>query len=107
MTDISDWPDLIQVVKLRYKSVLNDEWQDLPDGTPVFQEYVQIPLNEYQIGNILEMLDNAEDTGDWYLELLSILIVAMDKAGIKEVKSNKGRFFRIDDLRKGIIGTEE
>lgn len=103
MTDLNNWPDLVQVVKLRQRTLDDNRWQDLPDGTPVFSEYVQVPLNAYQMGNLLEALKMAEEDGDWHQELIAIIAYAMDKAGIIEVTSNQGSTFRLEMLRKGML----
>jgi hypothetical protein len=103
MTDIPHWHELVQVVKLRCRNYHTKEWQNSPGGKPAFLEYIQVPLNEYQMGNILEMLSNAGDTGDWYEELISIMIAAMDRANIKSVTGNDGTTFELEDLKKGLI----
>ena len=71
MTDISNWPDLVEVKG----------------------HYVMVPLNEYQMGNLMDALTQAQDSGDWWHELQDIVGVAMKKAGINEVRSNNGLTF--------------
>jgi hypothetical protein len=71
MTDIGNWRDLIRV-----------------EGA-----YILVPLNAYQMGNLLDALTQAKDTGDWWRELQDIVAAAMDKAEIKEVQSNTGLTF--------------
>ena len=71
MTDIGNWPDLIEQ----------------KNG------YIMVPLNEYQMGNLLDALTQAQDTGDWWYELQDIIGVAMKKFAIKEAGSNRGLTF--------------
>ena len=100
MTDINRWDELVQVVKLRCRSFVSDEWQDFRDK-PVFSEYIQVPLDPYHMGHIVGMLARSECNGDWYHELLSIMIVGMDKAGIETLTNNFGDVFRLKDMRTG------
>lgn len=101
MTDISRWPDLVHVVRLRSKDPLTGEWQnwDNDPDKPVFGDYVMVPLDKYHIGNLLSALVRSEDTGDWYDEMITILYVAMDRAGINEVSSNLGDTFTLEQVR--------
>jgi hypothetical protein len=71
MTDISKWPELVRC-----------------EG-----QYVMVPLNAYQMGNLLDALTQARENGDWYCELQDIIGVAMDKAGLNELQSNSGKTF--------------
>jgi hypothetical protein len=86
MTDIGNWPALVCKVGF----------------------YVMVPLNEYQIGNLLDALTQAEETGDWYGELQDILAVAMKKAGIKEVDCNRGATFTQEQVaRREVCRSDE
>ena len=76
MTDRGDWPDLIE----------------RKGG------YIMVPLNEYQIGNLLDAITQAQTTGDWWWEWVSICSATMQKLGIKEVGSNRGLTFSVDNL---------
>jgi hypothetical protein len=71
MTDIGNWPDFIE--KKDY--------------------YIVVPLNEYQMGNLLDALTQGQDTGDWWHELQDIIGVAMQKFGIETLSSNRGAVF--------------
>jgi hypothetical protein len=71
MTDIGNWPDFIE--KKNY--------------------YIVVPLNEYQMGNLLDALTQAQDNGDWWHELQDIIGVAMQKFGIETLSSNRGAVF--------------
>lgn len=106
MTDISNWSKFVNVVKLRYRNI-DGTYQDLPNGEPVYFEYVQVPFNDYQIGNLLGALARSERNGDWWHEVLSILLVAMDEAGIKEIGNNFGDHFSIEDIRRGKLQVKE
>lgn len=68
MTDISDWHLLIE-----------------RKGP-----YAMIPLNEYQMANLLDALAQARDNGDWYGELQDIIGMVMKKQGIENLISNRG-----------------
>jgi hypothetical protein len=74
MTDIGNWRDLIEV-------------------KGEYSEYTMIPLNLYQIGNLLDALTQAQDTGDWWGELQDILGAAMKKRDILLISSNRGTIF--------------
>lgn len=76
MTDISNWPDLVEVKG----------------------NYVVVPLNAYQMGNLMDALTQAQDSGDWWHELQDIVGVAMKKAGIVEIQSNNGLTFTQDQI---------
>ena len=105
MSDINRWDELVQVVKLRARDTITDEWLSIKD-IPIFSEYVQVPLNEYQMGNLLGMILRAQETGDWYQELISIIGVAMAKAGIEKITSNLGDEFTLKDIRTGNLKIE-
>lgn len=80
MTDTNPWPEWIEKVTHPH----NDE---------VFNGYVKLPMNGYQIGNLLGLLESAgpdADTGDWFNEVRSVLYVAAIKAGFNELSSNSG-----------------
>jgi len=93
MTDVSCWPEFIEKVT---KSFEEDGW-----GQKV-KSYndtrIVVPINEYQIGNMLGMFvkmmkqnearTESWNTGDWFHEVLSILCEAMVKLEIKEVGAN-------------------
>ena len=76
MTDIGDWPDLIE-----------------PKG-----RYTLVPLNEYQMGNLLDALTQAHENGDWWHELQDIIGLAMKKRGIESVRSNGGLTFTCEQV---------
>jgi len=82
MTDLNMWHELVQVVKLRSTDPFTGEYRTIA-GTPIFNEYVQVPLSEYQIDNLIKALEKLEPTGDWHGELMSICRVAKKKAGYK------------------------
>lgn len=94
MTDISNWPELIHVARATLSSIYDKENKPLGPG----EEYVLIPLNPYQMGNLVDAIAQAEDTGDWWYEVLNIIVVAMDKWGLKELHSNRGNSYTRDDI---------
>lgn len=106
MTDVSNWAKFVNVVKLRYRDT-EGSYMDLPNGEPIYTEYVQVPFNDYQIGNLLGALARTDRNGDWWNEVLSILLVAMDEAGIKEIGNNFGDRFSIEDIRRGQLRVKE
>jgi hypothetical protein len=65
---------------------------DLP-GEPVSREYVMIPLNAYQMGNLIDALAQVAETGDWYGEFCDIIAVAMRKAALTELSSNPDKTY--------------
>lgn len=79
MTDIGNWPELIE-----RKGAHN--------------EYVMVPLNEYQMGNLLDTLTQVQNTGDWYCELQDLIGVAMKRGDIEKVSSNRGLTFTRDQV---------
>ncbi len=82
MTEIGDWPDLIEAKG----------------------RYTMVPLNEYQMGNLLDALTQAQDTGDWWHELQDIIGVVMKKRDIATLSSNRGtNFSRERVLRRDIM----
>jgi len=81
MTDISNWRDLIRV-----------------EGD--YNEYLVVPLNTYQMGNVIDALSQVRDTGDWYGEFCDIIAAAIRKAGLKELRSNNGRTFSLEQIEK-------
>ena len=76
MTDIGDWPKLI--------------------GTA--GPYVTVPLNEYQIGNLVDALAQVQNTGDWWGEFLNIIAVAMEVMSLDSVRSNRGNTYTRDQI---------
>lgn len=71
MTDIGNWPELI--VEKGY--------------------YTLIPVNEYQMANLLDALTQSCENGDWWHEFQDIIALVMDKRGILELRSNSGKVF--------------
>ena len=92
MTDISDWPTLIHRAGVLHKYI---------DGVQsgYWNYYTMIPLNEYQMGNLLDALSQANENGDWYGELCDIIAVAMKKSNIKELTSNSGKVFTYEKVK--------
>ena len=81
MTDISNWRNLIYIAG-RYN------------------EYLMVPLNEYQMGNLIDAIAQVKDTGDWYGEFCDIVAAAMRAKGIKELSSNNGRTFTLEQIER-------
>ena len=97
MTDISDWQSLVQVVRVRGRDVITNQYE-----RDYFAEYTVIPLNPYQMGNLLDALLQVPNTGDWYGEFCNIIAVAMEKAALKELTSNRGTRFTLEDVRSNL-----
>ena len=85
MTDIGDWPNLIETKG----------------------HYTMVPLNEYQMGNLLDALTQVSDNGDWWYELQDIIGTAMKVSGIKSVQSNNGRTFTCNQVFTRAIMTSK
>jgi hypothetical protein len=96
MTDHAKWDDLIHVA--------NMQWTDFR-GQPCFREYVMIPLNAYQMGNLIDAVAQVAETGDWYGEFCDIIAVAMRKWGLTELSSNRGNSYTYEQIR-GRLGTK-
>jgi hypothetical protein len=69
------------------------------DDVPV--ERIMVPLNEYQMANLIDAISQVECNGDWYHEFCAIVARAMKIGGIKTLRSNRGRTFSIEDVRMG------
>jgi len=93
MTDMSYWTDLINVCLLR-----NVNWHGNYYEPPSYSRYVVVPLNEYQMGNLVDALAQVQDNGDWYGEVCNIISTAMRKAGIAELTSNRGNKYTVGDV---------
>jgi hypothetical protein len=79
MTDTGSWPDLIHVA---------------PAGG-----YVMIPLDPYQMGNLIDALAQVAVTGDWYGEFCDIIAVAMQKSALTKLSSNRGHVYAYEQIR--------
>jgi len=98
MTDISNWHELIQCAKASYNNLVTGKVD-----TEFCCHYIVVPLNEYQMGNLLDALTQATNNGDWYGELQDIIAVAMEIKGIKELQSNSGKRFTLDQVKHRAI----
>ena len=88
MTHISNWRDLIRV-----------------EGE--YKEYMMVPLNGYQMGNLIDAIAQVRDTGDWYGEFCDIVAAAMRAGDIKELGSNHGRTFTLEQIEAREIRSDE
>lgn len=100
MTDISKWHEFIEKVT---KPFTTNGWNET---VPEYNEtHIVVPLNEYQIGNLLGAfikmmkqdklewkkrgeLKESWNTGDWFDEVISVLAETMVKLEIKKVDAN-------------------
>src|SRR5574337_896076 len=89
MTDISNWRSALHIRKVHHQ----DPW----DGreTEHYVERIMVPLNDYQMGNLIDAIAQVPDTGDWYGEFCDIVAAAMRLGGIKELRSNNDRTFTL------------
>jgi len=94
MTDTKDWRGLIHVAK-----VSTGDWQ----GEPTSTEYVMIPLNPYQMGNLIDAIAQVSETGDWYGEFCDIVAVAMEKWKLTKLSSNRGSVYTYDQIRARLL----
>jgi hypothetical protein len=94
MTDTGSWPDLIHVARIMGNT-------EIIGGVPVqpASEYVMIPLNPYQMGNLIDALAQVAVTGDWYGEFCDIIAVAMLKSALTELSSNRGHVYTYEQIR--------
>lgn len=61
--------------------------------------YILVPLNAYQMGNLLDALAIAPDTGDWWYEVQDIIAVAMKLADIDVLRGNSGREYTLEQVQ--------
>jgi hypothetical protein len=92
VTDISNWPETIHIMKVRAKN----PWTGNADDYLI--ERIMVPLNEYQMGNLIDAISQVQNTGDWHGEFCDIVACAMKFAGIKQLTSNRGNTFTLDDV---------
>jgi hypothetical protein len=93
VTDISNWYETIHIMKIVHRNALSGEH----DGTP--SEYLMVPLNEYQMGNLIDAIAQVDATGDWYGEFCDIVAHAMRFMGIAELRSNRGNTYTVADVK--------
>ena len=86
MTDNGPWPDLIHVARILGSPTTIGGIRVQPAS-----EYVMIPLNPYQMGNLIDALAQVAVTGDWYGEFCDIIAVAMQKSALTQLSANRGR----------------
>lgn len=103
MTDINPWEQLVHRVDIWPKGVVVER---LPDGTFVGHNpstYVVVPLNEYQIGNLVGLLSRSgqHDNGDWFHEFAYILAEAMEELGLEAINNNFGDRITLASLKDG------
>ena len=94
MTDLSLWAGMIQVTMLRSSDAVSGQYHEPPS----FARYIVVPLNEYQMGNLIDAIGQVQDNGDWYGEFCNIISTAMERAGVKEITSNRGHKFTLGDV---------
>jgi len=123
MTDTSNWHQFID----RITKTINDE-SGLNRGE-IDETHIVVPLNEYQLGNLLGMLKRIRGNtyketcfnescnlypqphehtgsficGDWFNEILSIIIYTAKKFNL-ELGSNFGDRFDLENWKKGGFG---
>ena len=80
MTDTGRWPDLIHVARIMGGT-------EIIGGVAVQtgREYIMVPLNPYQMGNLIDALAQVAVTGDWYGEFCDIIAVAMQKSALTKI----------------------
>lgn len=85
MTDIGNWRDLI-----REDTV---QWNEFHRAS-----YIMLPVNAYQMGNLVDALSQVQKNGDWWGEWLDIIAATMKKLGINELRSNRGIKYTYEDV---------
>jgi len=76
------------------------------DGKVINQdeEFIMLPFNEYQITNLLGLMKRSPHlaNGDWFNEILSVMIVAIEMYNINLIDCNNFRdTFDINLLKQG------
>lgn len=94
MTDTKDWRSLIHVASVR-----TGDWR----GEPTFCEYGMIPLNPYQMGNLIDAIAQVAETGDWYGEFCDIIAVAMEKWNLTKLASNRDNVYTYEQIRARLL----
>jgi hypothetical protein len=97
VTDISNWYETIHIMKIMHRDALSGEH----DGT--LSEYLMVPLNEYQMGNLIDAVAQVDATGDWYGEFCDIVAHAMRFMGIAELRSNRGNTYTVADVTSRML----
>ena len=93
MTDISNWRDCIHIMKT---------WSKDPQEEGAYlYERLMVPLNEYQMGNLIDAMSQVRNTGDWYGEFCAIVAAAMRFKNYKQLTSNNGRAFSLEQIERG------
>lgn len=92
MTDIGGWWHLI-----REESAPSGGYSDTEPGAL----YIMLPFSEYTLGNLLGALKRVPNNGDWWYEVVSLAMVAMENLRIAELRSNFGDTFTPETLRDG------
>ena len=81
-----------------------DNWRSLIHSAGKHGEYLMVPLNEYQMGNLIDAIAQVNDTGDWYGEFCDIVAAAMRAKGIAVLGSNNGRTFTLEQIEQRKVG---
>ena len=102
MTDVQNWPSLIERKSIPIGYYTEDYTRELGEPRHKWTEdpsqltsYAVVPLSEYQLGNLLGLLKRSrdKDNGDWFWELFGIIVAACKKLNITELRSNFGDVF--------------
>ena len=109
MTNISAWPKIIKKEKVGSSVLIDGRPIHEPiriDGKLINQEqeFIMLPFDEYQITNLLGLMKRSPHlaNGDWFNEILSLMIVAIEMYGIDLVKCNNfGDTFDLNLLKQG------
>ena len=99
MTDITNWRETIHLYGIPAIYPFSGEIRKDEDGIPILSTRMMIPLSQYQMGNLLDALTQAKENGDWWGEFQDIVAAAMEKFGIKELKSNSDKTFTLEQVQ--------
>ena len=92
MTDISNWHEAVHIMQIPHRNA----WTGKEDDFLI--RLIMVPLNEYQMGNLIDAISQVQDTGDWYGEFCDIVARAMRVANLKELSSNRGNKFTLEEI---------
>jgi len=99
MTDITNWADTVHIMKYPGRNAFTGEEEYLI-------ERIMVPLDHYQMGNLIDAIGQVQDTGDWWHEICHIVARAMQVARLDKLHSNRGNTFTLQDVIDGNIRRE-
>lgn len=91
MTDTSNRRETVHIIRTR---VQDCHGKDLD----CYIERIMVPLNAYQVGNLIDAIAQVPVSGDWWGEFCDIVARAMEVGGIQHVSSNRGKTYSLEQI---------